>query len=86
MASEPPNQPRRIPSADHYTLLKRAIDKEPPTEEARRLVYDKARTALIKQLRGLDPPLTEVQIERQHLLLEEAIRQIEAEASANPPQ
>ena len=67
--------------SDYYSLLKRAIEKEPPTGEARRVVYEKARTALVKQLRSVDPPLTEAQITRQCLTLEEAIRRIEAEAS-----
>src|ERR671929_1264904 len=67
--------------SDYYSLLKRAIEKEPPTGEARRVVYEKARTGLVKQLRSLDPPLTEAQITRQRLTLEEAIRRIEAEAS-----
>src|SRR3712207_7904747 len=66
---------------DYHSLRRRAIAKEPRPGEARRAVYEKARTALVKQLRGLDPPLTEAQITRQRLALEEAIRRVEAEAS-----
>ena len=44
--------------ADFHPILARAIagltDKSP---EARRAVYDRARTALLAQLRSLDPPL-----------------------------
>ena len=70
---------------DYYTLLKRAISKVPPTKEARRDVYEKARTALLNQLRGLEKPLSEAKITRQRLSLEEAIRQVEADALAEPP-
>jgi hypothetical protein len=66
--------------ADYRTLIKRAIERgDSRTGEARRAVYEKARTALIKQLRGLDPPLGAVEIFRQHLALEDVIRKVEAE-------
>ena len=47
--------------------------------EARRAVYDKARNALIGQLKAVDPPLTTAEISRQRLELEEAIRKVERE-------
>lgn len=66
--------------ADFYPILARAInglaDKSP---EARRSVYDRARTALIAQLRSLEPPLSEADITRERLALDEAVSRIEAE-------
>ncbi|MGX1786209.1 histidine kinase [Bosea sp. NPDC055332] len=66
--------------ADFHPILARAIagltDKSP---EARRSVYDRARTALLAQLRSLDPPLSEADITRERLSLDEAVSRIEAE-------
>lgn len=66
--------------ANFYPILARAIgglaDKSP---EARRSVYDRARTALIAQLRSLEPPLSEADITRERLALDEAVSRIEAE-------
>ena len=46
------------------------------------MLYERARTALVAQLRGMsDPPLTEAEITRERLALEEAIRKVEAEAA-----
>ncbi|MFG1208150.1 hypothetical protein V5F79_05870 [Xanthobacter flavus] len=66
--------------ADYYPLLVRAISSLPQkTGESRRAVYDRARTALMRQLRGVDPPLPEGEITRERMGLEEAIRRVEAE-------
>ncbi|MFG1345087.1 hypothetical protein V5F59_09360 [Xanthobacter autotrophicus DSM 431] len=66
--------------ADYYPLLVRAISSLPQkTAEGRKAVYDRARTALMRQLRGVDPPLPEGEITRERMGLEEAIRRIEAE-------
>ena len=66
--------------ADFHPILARAIagltDKSP---EARRAVYDRARTALLAQLRSLEPPLSEGDITRERLSLDEAVSRIEAE-------
>src|ERR1700730_16695388 len=67
---------------DYHPLIVRAVaglDKN--TGESRRGLYDRARTALVAQLRGLNPPLTESEITRERLALEEAIRKVEAESS-----
>lgn len=70
---------------DYRPLLARAIaNLDPNTGEARRAVYDRARTALVNQLRGMDPPLAEADITRQRLSLEEAIRKVEVESTAAP--
>ncbi len=68
---------------DYRPLLARAIaNLDPNTGEARRAVYDRARTALVNQLRGLNPPLAEADVTRQRLALEDAIRRVETEAAA----
>src|SRR5262245_2317930 len=70
---------------DYYPLIARAIaglDKS--TGEGRRALYERARTALVNQLRGLDPPLSESEITRERLGLEEAIRRVAAEAAKRP--
>ncbi|HEY0302616.1 MAG TPA: hypothetical protein VGC36_14820, partial [Rhizomicrobium sp.] len=68
--------------ADYYPLIARAVaglDKN--TGENRRALYDRARAALVNQLRGVDPPLDESDITRERLALEEAIRKLEVEAA-----
>ena len=67
---------------DYYPLLKRAVDGlEKSSGEARRALYERARTALVDQLRGMNPPLAESEITRERLALEEAVRKVEAEAA-----
>ena len=51
------------------------------TGEGRRALYERARTRLLAQLRGLNPPLSESEITRERLALEEAVRKVEAEAA-----
>ena len=68
--------------ADYYPLIARAVaglDKN--TGENRRALYERARAALVNQLRGVDPPLDESDITRERLALEEAIRRLEVEAA-----
>jgi hypothetical protein len=68
--------------ADYYPLVARAIaGLEKNTGEARRALYERARAALVAQLRGSDPPLDEAEITRERLALEEAIRKVETEAA-----
>lgn len=70
---------------DYRPLLTRAIaNLDPNTGEARRAVYDRARTALVNQLRGMNPPLAEADITRERLSLEDAIRKVESEAAIAP--
>lgn len=76
--------------ADYYPLIARAIAglDANATGEARRALYERARTALIAQLRGVQPPLSESEITRERLALEEAVRKVESEAAhrARSPQ
>ncbi len=68
--------------ADYHAILKRAISSLPSANgEARRAVYEKARSALVNQLKAFDPPLTPSEITQQRLQLEEAIRKVESEAA-----
>jgi hypothetical protein len=67
--------------ADYYPLIAKAVSGlDKSTSEARRALYDRARTALLAQLRGVEPALSEPDITRERLALEEAIRKVEAEA------
>jgi len=69
--------------ADYHPLIARAVDGlEHNTGENRRVLYERARAALLKQLRGVEPALDEADITRERLALEEAIRKVEAEAAS----
>jgi hypothetical protein len=73
--------------ADYYPLIAKAVSGlDNNTGEIRRVLYDRARTALVGQLRGVDPPLNESDITRERLALEEAIRKVETEASKRRPE
>jgi hypothetical protein len=71
--------------ADYRPLIEKAVaglkDNAP---EARRKLYERARIALAEQLRGVTPPLSESEITRERLALEEAIRRVELSASRPP--
>ncbi|HZD92341.1 MAG TPA: hypothetical protein VE224_19780 [Pseudolabrys sp.] len=69
--------------ADYEPLIARAVaGLEQSTGENRRALYERARSALVAQLRGVDPPLDEGEITRERMALEEAIRKVEADAAA----
>src|SRR5215472_14355183 len=68
--------------ADYYPLIARAVaglDKN--TGDARRALYERARAALVAQLRGVSPALDESDVTRERLALEEAIRKVEGESA-----
>ncbi|WP_116654765.1 hypothetical protein [Pelagibacterium sediminicola] len=68
--------------ADYRELLRRAIDALPENTGAnRRAVYEKARGALVTQLRAIEPPLPAREITTHRLNLEDCIRQVEQEAT-----
>src|SRR4030081_2519751 len=69
--------------ADYYPLIARAIAGLDPSApgESRRALYERARAALIAQLRSVQPPLSESEITRERLSLEEAVRKGESEAA-----
>jgi hypothetical protein len=67
--------------ADYYPLIVRAIaglGANTPGE-SRRALYERARAALISQLRSVEPALSESEITGERLALEEAIRSVEDE-------
>ncbi|MFY9625300.1 MAG: hypothetical protein WAJ91_13065, partial [Rhodoplanes sp.] len=68
--------------ANYYPLIAKAVaGLEKNTGEARRTLYERARNALVTQLRSVNPPLSESDITRERLALEEAIRKVEADAA-----
>src|SRR5258708_33972878 len=69
--------------ADYYRVIARAIAGLDPSApgESRRALYERARAALIAQLRSVQPPLSESEITRERLSLEEAVRKVESEAA-----
>ena len=58
--------------ADYYPLIARAISGLDPNAsgESRRALYERARSALISQLRSVEPALSEADITRERLALE----------------
>ena len=68
--------------ADYYPLISRAVaGLEKNSGENRRALYERARAALLAQLRGVSPALNEFDITRERLALEESIRKVEAESA-----
>lgn len=67
--------------ADYHPLIARAVEGlDNSTGEARRGLYERARAALVAQLRSIEPALSEADITRERLALEDAIRKVEAES------
>ena len=80
----------KIPMTDYYPLIDTAVAAlENNTSAARRTVYEYARSALVRQSRNKIPPLTEAELARERLALEQAILTVEAErgrrSSREPP-
>src|SRR5262245_29935212 len=68
--------------ADYYPLIARAVaGLEKNTGDGRRALYERARTALVAQLRSVTPALSESDVTRERLALEESIRKVEAESA-----
>src|SRR5437870_3881576 len=64
--------------ADYYPLIARAVaGLGSNTPETRGTLYERARAALLTQLRVLEPPLGEAVIFDEQIKLESAIRKIE---------
>jgi hypothetical protein len=67
---------------DYYPLIARAVSSlDNNTGDMRRVVYERARLALVNQLRSFQPPLSESDITRELAVLEEAIQNIELETT-----
>ena len=60
--------------ADYYSVITTAVSRLlGQTDEARRAIYDRARTALQEALRDYEPPL----LAKEQAALDEAIRTVE---------
>jgi hypothetical protein len=70
--------------ADYQSLLSRAVANLPSgsSRATRQAIYDRARKALLTQLRTLRPPLPEGDIVREESALDAAIAQVEARFAA----
>ena len=69
-----------VPMTDYYPLIDTAVaELENNTGEARRTVYEHARSILVRQSRDKNPPLTKAEIVFERLALEQAILRVEAE-------
>ena len=72
--------------ADFYPVLSRAIaGLQEQTPEARRAVFDRAKQVLVTQLRNVDPPVSEADIMRQRLALDDVIARIERDYQPADP-
>ena len=73
--------------ADYYSLLAKAVSNLPKAgpEPARKAIYDRARKALLRQLRSLGPALSEADIAREEAALEAAIGKLEGQFSPAAP-
>src|ERR1700732_2163256 len=69
--------------ADYYPLIARAISGLDPSApgESRRALYERARAALIAQLRSVQPPLSESEITRERLSVEAPVRRVKPNAA-----
>jgi hypothetical protein len=72
--------------ADYYSLLARAVANLPKGSPApaRKAIYDRARKALLKQLRTLGPALSEADIAREEAALEAAVARLEGQFAPAP--
>jgi hypothetical protein len=67
--------------ADYYSIMANAVSAlDWNTRDARRQLYERARAALITQMRGTTPALDQSDILAARISLEEAIGRVEAEA------
>ena len=64
--------------ADYYPLIAKAVMGLYNGQD-RRTLYERARNALVTELRAVRPPLSESVIAKERLAFEEAVRKVEAE-------
>jgi hypothetical protein len=66
--------------ADYHSIIARAVSRLPSkTDEARRAIYDRARTALRETLCNFDPPLSETELANEEAALDETIGVVEVD-------
>jgi flagellar biosynthesis/type III secretory pathway chaperone len=68
--------------AKYYALIAGAVT-DTDSAESRRAIYDQARTLQMAQLRKVEPPLNDSEIEREYSSLEQAIQKVEQEAAGS---
>jgi len=69
--------------AEYYPLLAKAIASLPNSNpETRRAIYERARKALLGQLRAVQPPVPENDIDKENQALDLAIARLESEFAA----
>src|SRR4030088_1619969 len=69
--------------ADYYPLLAKAVAAQEQSDpEKRHAIYERARKALLGQLRAIQPPIPEPDIERENQALDDAIHRLEKELAA----
>jgi hypothetical protein len=72
--------------ADYYPLLSKAVSGlASSTPEARQGIYERARTALARQLVSMDPPVAQAIIDRELAALDQVVQRIEDEQDGAPP-
>ena len=73
--------------ADYYSLLAKAVANLPKGSPApaRKVIYDRARKALLGQLRALGSALSEADIAREEAALEAAVARLEGQFAPPPP-
>jgi hypothetical protein len=69
--------------ADYFPLVSQAVARLTKNDsESRRALYGRARLALVEQLREITPPLSDTQLLREQIDLENAIRKVESQHAA----
>jgi hypothetical protein len=65
--------------ADYFPLILQAVaGLENNDPENRRALYGRARVALVEQLREITPPLSDMELIREQIELENAIKMVDA--------
>jgi hypothetical protein len=66
--------------ADYHSVIASAVSRLPSkTDDARRAIYERARTALRETLRNYDPPLSEAELANEEAALDAAIGTVEVD-------
>jgi hypothetical protein len=70
--------------SDYYSVVARAISALPAkTDEARQVIYERARTALLERLQTLEPPISETDLAIERFALEAAIERVETQSRSS---
>ncbi len=73
--------------ADYYSVVADAISRaRSKNDDARRAIYECARTALQGRLRTLDPPISETVLANEQAALDTAIFRVEADFGQGAPE